>query len=103
MEWHGMGAELVQATTHHRVDYSFRSPVHLLAAYGQGVRRDGESYVEGVPRSTLRDVAKKLTFAPPGHQYREWHDPRTLTGVTYFYFDPAELQIDSEENFADMV
>jgi AraC family transcriptional regulator len=101
-EWRGMGAEFVQATTHDRVDYSFHSSRHLLAAYEQGVRRDGESYVEGVPRSTLRDVAKKLTFAPAGHEYREWHDPRTLTAVTYFYFDPAELQLDSQLDLADV-
>ena len=98
MEWRGMGAEFVQATSHDRVEYSFRSPVHLLAAYEHGVRREGESFVEGLSRSTLRDVANKLTFAPAGHEYREWHDPRTLTGVTYFYFDPAELQTEFDED-----
>jgi AraC family transcriptional regulator len=98
MEWRGMGAEFVQATSHDRVEYSFRSPVHLLAAYEHGVRREGESYVEGLCRSTLRDVANKLTFAPAGHEYREWHDPRTLTGVTYFYLDPAELQTEFDED-----
>jgi len=92
MEWRGVGAEFVQATSHDRVEFSFRQQVHLLAAYERGVRRDGESYVEGLPRSALRDVAKKLTFAPAGHEYREWYHPRTLTGVTYFYVDPAELQ-----------
>jgi AraC family transcriptional regulator len=101
MEWNGMAAELVQATTPHRVDYRFRSRMHLLAAYEQGVRRDGESYVAGASRSTLRDVAKKLTFVPAGHEYREWHEPRTPTDVTYFYFDPAEIQTDSDESIAD--
>jgi AraC family transcriptional regulator len=101
--WHGMGAELVRAMTPDRVDYSLHSPLHLLAAYRQGVRREGESYVEGVPRSALRDVAKKLTFAPAGHEYREWYEPRILTDVTYCYFDPTELQVDSEESFADML
>jgi AraC family transcriptional regulator len=98
MEWRGMGAEFIQATSHGRVDYSFRSPMHLLAAYEHGVRREGESYVEGLSRSTLRDVANKLTFAPAGREYREWHDPRTLTGVTYFYFDPTELQVQFDED-----
>ena len=97
-----MGAELVQATTRDRVDYSFRSPLHLLVAYEQGVRRASDSYVEGLPRSTLRDVAKKLTFAPAGHEYREWHDPRTPASIAYFYFNPAEFQFDSEQNLADM-
>jgi AraC family transcriptional regulator len=102
IEWRGMGAEFVQATSHDRVEYSFRSPVHLLAAYHHGTRRDGESYVEGLPRSTLRDVTKKLIFAPASHEYREWHEPRTLPGVTYFYFDPTELKADLEANDADM-
>jgi AraC family transcriptional regulator len=100
-EWQGMGAEFVQATTYDRVDFGSRSSLCLLAAYEQGVRHDGESYVEGVPRSTLRNVARKLTFVPAGHQYREWHEPRTLADVTYFYFDPAKLQIDSEDKVGD--
>jgi AraC family transcriptional regulator len=102
MKWRGMGVEFVQATSHDRIEYSFRSPVHLLAAYQHGMRRDGESYVEGLPRSTLRDVAKKLIFVPASHEYREWHDPRTLPGVTYFYFDPAEMQTDLEASDADL-
>ena len=101
MEWNGMAAELVQVTTQHRVDCRFRSRMHMLAAYEQGVRRAGESHVAGMPRSTLRDVAKKLTFVPAGHEYREWLEPRTPTDVTYFYFDPAEMQIDSDESIAD--
>ncbi|MEA2760487.1 MAG: AraC family transcriptional regulator [Methylobacteriaceae bacterium] len=102
-KWQGMEAEFVQATSHDRIEYSFRSPVHLLAVYQHGSRRDGESYVEGLPRSTLRDVTKKLIFVPAGHQYREWHDPRTLPSVMYFYFDPAELQGLFEATDTDMV
>jgi AraC family transcriptional regulator len=102
MKLRGIGAEIVQAPVQNRVECSFRSPMHLLAAYEQGVRRDGVSYVESVPRSTLRDLAKKLTFVPAGHEYQEWHDLRTPVGITYFYFDPAELQIDSDENLADI-
>jgi AraC family transcriptional regulator len=97
--WRGMGIELVKAAAQERMDYTFHSSSHLLVAYQQGLRRDGESYVDGLPRSTLRDVAKKLTLVPAGHRYREWHDPRTPTCVTYFYFDPAELKIDSSLRF----
>jgi AraC family transcriptional regulator len=102
MEWRGMGVELVQTTAHERVDYSFRSPLHLLAVYQQGVRRDGESSIESAPRSTLRDVAGKLTFVPAGHHYREWYDPRTPTSVTYFYFDPTALDIDGNDGLVDI-
>jgi AraC family transcriptional regulator len=100
--WRGMGIELVKAAAQERVDYAFHSSSHLLVAYQQGVRRDGETCVDGLPRSTLRDVAKKLTLVPAGHRYREWHDPRTPTCVTYFYFDPAELKIDSSLRFSGL-
>jgi AraC family transcriptional regulator len=93
----GMHVELVQAKMNERVEHKFRSPLHLLAAYQRGVRRDGESCVDGVPRSTLRDVAKKMTFVPAGHLYREWYDPRIPTSVAYFYFDPAVFQMASYE------
>jgi AraC family transcriptional regulator len=103
LAWHGMSAEFVQATTGSRVDCHFHSRRHLLAAYEQGVRRDGESCVEGTAKSALRDVARRLTFVPAGHEFREWHDPRTPMSVTYFYFDPAELPIESGENLADIL
>jgi AraC family transcriptional regulator len=99
----GMSAEFVQATAHDRVQYSFRSPMHLLAAYQQGSRLDGESYVQGAPVSKLRDVSKKLTFVPANHEYREWHEPRTLMGVTYVYLDPAVLQSDIETDDVDVL
>src|SRR5258708_2443176 len=95
VEWHGMGVEFVQAARPERVDYSFRSRSNLLVAYEHGVRRDGETFVEGAPRSTLRNVARKLTFAPSGHEYREWHQPRTPMGMMYFHFAPAKLEITS--------
>jgi AraC family transcriptional regulator len=98
--WRGIGIEHVKAASQERTDYTFHSSFHLLVAYQQGVRRDGETYVDGLPRSTLRDVAKKLTLVPAGHHYREWHDPRTPTCATYFYFDPAELAIDSSQGLA---
>jgi len=100
--WRGMGVELVKVGAQERTDYAFQSSSHLLVAYQQGVRRDGESYVDGLPRSTLRDVAKKLTLVPAGHNYREWHDPRIPTCVTYFYFDPAELKIDLSQRSSGM-
>jgi AraC family transcriptional regulator len=99
--WSGMGVEVIHATTTERLDFSFHSSMHLLAAYQQGVRRDGESYVDDLTRSTLRDVAKKLTFVPAGLPYREWQDPVTSTRVTYIYFDPEKLKIDADEGFSD--
>jgi len=102
LAWHGVGAETVRAPANHRVDCRFRSPLHLLAAYQQGERRDGESCVEGASRSKLRDIAGKLTFVPAGREYHEWHDTLTPVGVTYLYFDAAALQRESGQRLADL-
>jgi AraC family transcriptional regulator len=91
-----MSAEIVQAVKRDRMEYRFRAPVHLLAVCERGVRRDGESFVEGVPRSSLRDLRRKLTFVPADHEFHEWQDPQLLTRVAYFYLDPAKLVVDPE-------
>ena len=91
--WHGMAAEFVQSIGDGRIDYRFRAPVHLLAVCEEGERRQGETFVEGLPRSMLRDLTRKLTFVPAGHAYRDWHEPRALTSLRYFYVDPAALQV----------
>jgi AraC family transcriptional regulator len=89
----GMTAEIVQATRLARFEMRFRAPVHLLVVHEQGIRREGDSFVEGLSRSTLRDLARKLTFVPAGHEYREWQEPRTLARLMFVYFDPARLQL----------
>src|SRR6516165_9291372 len=56
LAWDGMAVEVVQAIGHEKVEISFRAPVHLLVAYEEGVRGNGETLIQGLPRSTLRDV-----------------------------------------------
>jgi AraC family transcriptional regulator len=89
--WPGISAEIVQAMRHDRIESRFCAPVHLLAAYERGVRHDGGTFIEGLPTSTLRDFRQKLIFVPAGHEYRDWQEPRILSRVIYFYFDPAGL------------
>jgi AraC family transcriptional regulator len=89
--WDGMAAEIVQTTKSEKLEFRFRSSFHLLAVYEQGARNGGDSFVEGLPRSTLRDVKRKLIFVPAGHEYHECHDPRVLTRVAFFYFDPTSM------------
>ena len=101
MASNGMAAEIVQATRRDKIEYRFHAPVHLLAVYERGVRRDGETFVEGLPRSALRDLRRKFTFVPAGHEYYAWHEPYILPRVAYFYFDPAKLAIDPELDFAE--
>ena len=94
LAWDGMAIEVVQATTHDKVEFRFHAPRHLLIAYEEGVRGNGETLIEGLPRSTLQDVKRKLTFVPAGHDYRERQEPRTRSRIVYFYFDPAKMPID---------
>lgn len=98
--WNGMAAEIVQVTQRKKVEFRYRSSFHMLAVYDQGARNDGDSFVEGLSKSTLRDFKRKLTFVPAGHEYREWHDPRALTRVAFFYFDPAVMPAFSDDEIA---
>ena len=101
MESHGLVAELIRLMGEDRVEIRFRAPVHLLVMYEQGARREGETFVEGLPKSTLRDLARKLTFVPAGHEFIEWQEPRTPTRLMCFYFDPVNLQVHSELGITD--
>ena len=91
VSWDGMTVEIVQATRSERTEYRFNGPRHLLAVYEQGERREGETFVDGLPRSTRRDFKRKLVFVPAGHEYSDWQEPRSLTRVVYFYFDPSKM------------
>jgi AraC family transcriptional regulator len=99
----GLAAEIVQTIRPERIDIRFRAPVHLLVIVEEGVREAGESSVEGLPRSTLRDLRRKLTFVPAGHNYHEWHQPSLPSRVIYFYFDPAKVLFDLEPNDSDVL
>jgi AraC family transcriptional regulator len=87
----GMTAEIVQETGNERIEYRFQAPVHLLILFERGVRREGETDLQGVPGSSLRDLARKFVFVPAGHEYRDWREPSTPARMAFFYFDPAEL------------
>jgi AraC family transcriptional regulator len=100
--WPGMAAELVQATSRDKIEYRFRAPVHLLAVFEDGSRDEGESFVEGLPRSTLRTLTRKITFVPAGHEYYEWHRLRTPSRLIYFYLDPAKLGVFSQIGLPDI-
>jgi AraC family transcriptional regulator len=95
-------AEIVQSTGNVKIDYRFRASAHLLVAYEEGVRCDGETIVEGAPRSKLHRYARKLTFVPAGCQYYEWHKNRTLSRFTYLYLDGTPLRAESQRGVADV-
>lgn len=78
------------------VEFRFQGRLHLLALYNEGARRDGETWIDGLPSSKLRSVTHKLTFVPAGCAYREWHETGASTRVTFLYLDPAALQKSDE-------
>jgi len=89
--WPGMSAEVVRFTRPGRVAIRFHAPVHLLAAYHHGVRDGGETRLDGVRSSMLKDMTHKLMFVPAGHRYEDLLDLRVLPQITYFYFEPFDF------------
>ena len=100
--WPGLHVETVQVLRHKPFEIGFRAPCHLLIAAELGERYDGETFVEGLPRSTLRDFTHKLTFVPAGHDFRGWQLPRALTRTTYFYIDPRGPLADPALRFSEI-
>jgi len=79
-----------------KIEFRFRGPLHLLALYNEGTRRNGETSIDDLPSSKLRSLAHKLTFVPAGCDYREWHESGASTRVTFLYLDPAAFQRSDE-------
>jgi AraC family transcriptional regulator len=100
--WSGLHGETVQVMRHTPFEYRFRASCHLLIAAELAERYDGESFVEGLPRSTLREFTHKLTFVPAGHDFRGWQRPRALTRTTYFYIDPRGSLADPALRFSEI-
>src|SRR5262245_29339856 len=99
----GMMAELVQSTSREKIEYRYRGSSHLLVAWEKGIRSDGETFVEDTPRSTLRNVTRKLTFIPAGRLYFEWHQQCTVTRLMYFYIDAGEPELPLSPAASDML
>jgi AraC family transcriptional regulator len=90
-DWAGIRVETLEVTRRQRIEMRFRAPVHLLVVVEQGVRRAGDTVVDGLRRSTVRELTRKMTFVPAGHDYYEWQEPSLLLRATLLYFDPAKL------------
>jgi AraC family transcriptional regulator len=87
--WQGLTTETIYAPAQSRIECRYRGPCHLLVMYVDGVRRDGEAFIDDLPPSTLRNVANKLTFVPANHAYNEWHETQTPMRISYLYLDPS--------------
>jgi AraC family transcriptional regulator len=86
-DWGAIQVDTVRVTRRETFEYSFQARRHLLIAYERAERDDGETLIEGLPRSTLREFNCKLSLVPAGHRFHGWQTPRVLTRLTYFYID----------------
>src|SRR5882724_10063048 len=98
--WNGILTDSVQVVRREPFEYGFRAPHHLLIMIERAGRDDGETLVEGLPKSTMHELSRKLSLVPAGHRYFGWQKPRMLTRVTYFYIDPRGPLIDPDLHFA---
>jgi AraC family transcriptional regulator len=94
--WGAIQADAVKVTRRETFEYGFQARRHLLIVYERAERDDGETTIEGLPKSTLREFNCKLSFVPAGHRFYGWQTPRVLTRVTYFYIDLQDRMFDLE-------
>jgi AraC family transcriptional regulator len=87
--WHWWFSESVHAPIGRKIEFRFQGPMHLLALYNEGVRRSGDTSIDGLHSSRLRSFVHKLTFVPAGCAYREWHETGASTRITFLYLDPT--------------
>jgi AraC family transcriptional regulator len=100
--WRGMSAELVQLGGRDPFNYAFRSSSHLFIACRRAIRSDGETQIDGLRPSTLREFSGKMLFVPAQHGFRGRFVPRAPLRTAYFYIDSAQLAVDPELEFSNI-
>jgi AraC family transcriptional regulator len=100
--WAGIHVDSVELVRHEPFDYQVRAPGHLLIASERAERYDGETLVDGLPKSHLRAWSGKMTFVPAGCRFYGWQKPRALTRSTFLLIEPQgsldpELRFDEVE------
>src|SRR6266851_2520540 len=68
-------ADMIELTRREPFEISLQSSKHLLILTERLERDDGETCIEGLPKSTERDLSRKLTFIPAGHRFSGWNEP----------------------------
>jgi AraC family transcriptional regulator len=101
--WGAIQADNVGITRRETFEYGFQARRHLLIAYERAERDEGETLIEGLPKSTLREFNGKLSFVPAGHRFLGWQRPRVLMRVTYFYIDLEHPLFDLESGLAPTI
>ena len=74
-DWRGLRAVALKLTSRQPMEFNLTEQSHLLVALEHARRYDGETMVEGLPKSTRRDITHKLTFIPAGCAFSGWMRP----------------------------
>jgi AraC family transcriptional regulator len=98
--WGAIQADAVKVARRETFEYGFQARRHLLIAYERAERNEGETLIEGLPKSTLREFNCKLSFVPAGHRFYGWQTPRVLMRATYFYIDLQDPLFDLDSGIA---
>src|SRR5262249_1112837 len=102
-DWSAIRADNVEVVRHEVFGYEFKATSrHLLMVCERGERYDGETLVEGLPKSHVRVWNRKLTFVPAGSLFYGWQKPRALSRGTFLYLDPRSSLLQSELRFAEI-
>ena len=98
--WGRIHADNVSVIRRETFEDGFQAQRHLLIAYERAERHDGETLIEGLPKSTLREFNCRLSFVPAGRRFYGWQTPRVLTRVTYIYIDLPDRLFDQGSGIA---
>jgi AraC family transcriptional regulator len=101
-DWGLVQAEQVDIIRHEPFSYEFKGSRHLLVASERAERYDGETLVDGLPRSNRRAWSRRMSFIPAGHRFYGWQKPRALTRSTFLYIDPLSPLLCSELRFTEV-
>jgi AraC-like DNA-binding protein len=107
--WGPLAGEVVQVTQQAMFETQFCASAHLLIAADRGERHEGETFLEGLPRSSLRNMSRKLTLVPAGRRFHasghglpsgdpvrpgglaDWQAKRTAEYIEAHLADPISL------------
>jgi AraC family transcriptional regulator len=100
--WRGIQAKTVQVISLEPFEYRFKQQGHLLIAIEQGVRHEGETFLEGLPKTTIRHYSNTLIFVPVGRTLFGVQTPRLLPRSICLYIDPQAVLVDPDLRFAEV-
>jgi AraC family transcriptional regulator len=101
--WSAIRADNVEGVRHEAFDFALKATSHhLLIANERAEWYDGESFVDGVPKSRVRVWNRKMAFVPAGSRYYGWKKPRALPRSTFLHMDPRSSLLQSELRFAEI-